>query len=151
MPPLQLADFGFSKDANQHSAPTSRVGTPAYLAPEVVTNEPGEAHAVPGVVMLPRLHQPVVHALCGGVLAALAMPDQGATVAPAPFCRQELQCRGGGAAQVLQASYQWQSTGSTRSLTLMYQRSFAPRPIHALCRLHWKKHGKALVHAHAYA
>lgn len=39
---LQLADFGFSKDANQHSAPTSRVGTPAYLAPEVVTNEPGE-------------------------------------------------------------------------------------------------------------
>lgn len=42
--PLQLADFGFSKDANQHSAPTSRVGTPAYLAPEVITNQPGQVY-----------------------------------------------------------------------------------------------------------
>jgi serine/threonine protein kinase len=41
---LQLADFGFSKDANQHSAPTSRVGTPAYLAPEVITNQPGQIY-----------------------------------------------------------------------------------------------------------
>ncbi|KAL4425747.1 hypothetical protein ABPG75_009763 [Micractinium tetrahymenae] len=43
-PLIKLADFGFSKDANQHSAPTSRVGTPAYLAPEVVTNEPGKSY-----------------------------------------------------------------------------------------------------------
>lgn len=41
---LQLADFGFSKDACLHSAPSSRVGTPAYLAPEVVSNRPGETY-----------------------------------------------------------------------------------------------------------
>jgi serine/threonine protein kinase len=41
---MQLADFGFSKDANQHSAPTSRVGTPAYLAPEVISNQPGQVY-----------------------------------------------------------------------------------------------------------
>ena len=40
----QLADFGFSKDANQDSAPTSRVGTPAYLAPEVITNQVGQVY-----------------------------------------------------------------------------------------------------------
>jgi len=40
----QLADFGFSKDANDQSAPTSRVGTPAYLAPEVVGNRPGQVY-----------------------------------------------------------------------------------------------------------
>ncbi len=39
---LQLADFGFSKDANDQSAPTSRVGTPAYLAPEVISNRMGQ-------------------------------------------------------------------------------------------------------------
>ncbi|PSC74454.1 sulfur stress regulator [Micractinium conductrix] len=43
-PLIKLADFGFSKDANQHSAPTSRVGTPAYLAPEVVGNRPGQVY-----------------------------------------------------------------------------------------------------------
>ncbi|KAI7844334.1 hypothetical protein COHA_002132 [Chlorella ohadii] len=43
-PLIKLADFGFSKDANQHSAPTSRVGTPAYLAPEVITNQPGQVY-----------------------------------------------------------------------------------------------------------
>ncbi|KAL4423944.1 hypothetical protein ABPG75_001245 [Micractinium tetrahymenae] len=41
-PLIKLADFGFSKDANAHSAPTSRVGTPAYLAPEVVSCQPGQ-------------------------------------------------------------------------------------------------------------
>ena len=35
-PLVKLCDFGFSKDSNYHSAPTSRVGTPAYLAPEVI-------------------------------------------------------------------------------------------------------------------
>jgi len=44
VPPLQLADFGFSKDANEQSAATSRVGTPAYLAPEVVRLQPGQAY-----------------------------------------------------------------------------------------------------------
>ncbi|EFN57458.1 hypothetical protein CHLNCDRAFT_57249 [Chlorella variabilis] len=43
-PLIKLADFGFSKDANQHSAPTSRVGTPAYLAPEVISNQPGQVY-----------------------------------------------------------------------------------------------------------
>lgn len=36
-PLVKLCDFGFSKDANYHSAPGSRVGTPAYLAPEVIS------------------------------------------------------------------------------------------------------------------
>ncbi len=40
----QLADFGFSKDTNQHSAPNSRVGTPAYLAPEVVKLQLGQKY-----------------------------------------------------------------------------------------------------------
>ncbi|KAL6778757.1 hypothetical protein ACKKBF_B04765 [Auxenochlorella protothecoides x Auxenochlorella symbiontica] len=39
-PLIKLADFGFSKD-DQQSAPTSRVGTPAYLAPEVIVSKPG--------------------------------------------------------------------------------------------------------------
>ncbi|KAL4434846.1 hypothetical protein ABPG77_005373 [Micractinium sp. CCAP 211/92] len=43
-PLIKLADFGFSKDACLHSAPSSRVGTPAYLAPEVVSNRPGETY-----------------------------------------------------------------------------------------------------------
>ena len=41
---FQLADFGFSKDHDMHSAPTSRVGTPAYLAPEVINSRPGQAY-----------------------------------------------------------------------------------------------------------
>lgn len=40
----QLADFGFSKDAGQHSAPSSRVGTPAYLAPEIAKLQPGQEY-----------------------------------------------------------------------------------------------------------
>jgi serine/threonine-protein kinase SRK2 len=36
-PLAKLCDFGFSKDANHHSAPGSTVGTPAYLAPEVIS------------------------------------------------------------------------------------------------------------------
>lgn len=38
---MQLADFGLSKDADTQSAATSRVGTPAYLAPEVLNTRPG--------------------------------------------------------------------------------------------------------------
>ncbi|KPF41180.1 serine/threonine-protein kinase, partial [Rhizobium sp. AAP43] len=41
-PLIKLSDFGFSKDTNVQSAPSSRVGTPAYLAPEVISNKPGE-------------------------------------------------------------------------------------------------------------
>ncbi|KAL4452724.1 hypothetical protein ABPG75_008386 [Micractinium tetrahymenae] len=41
---IKLADFGFSKDANDQSAPTSRVGTPAYLAPEVISNRMGQVY-----------------------------------------------------------------------------------------------------------
>ncbi|KAI7838415.1 hypothetical protein COHA_007788 [Chlorella ohadii] len=43
-PLIKLADFGFSKDTNQHSAPNSRVGTPAYLAPEVVKLQLGQKY-----------------------------------------------------------------------------------------------------------
>lgn len=41
---LQVADFGFSKDADEHSAPNSRVGTPAYLAPEVARLGQGQKY-----------------------------------------------------------------------------------------------------------
>ncbi|GAB4815691.1 hypothetical protein N2152v2_002737 [Parachlorella kessleri] len=41
-PLVKLADFGFSKDENYQSAPGSRVGTPAYLAPEVISNVEGQ-------------------------------------------------------------------------------------------------------------
>jgi len=34
-PLLKICDFGYSKDEKYQSAPASRVGTPAYLAPEV--------------------------------------------------------------------------------------------------------------------
>ncbi len=43
-PLVKLADFGFSKDENYQSAPGSRVGTPAYLAPEVITNVHGQSY-----------------------------------------------------------------------------------------------------------
>ncbi|CAD7695940.1 unnamed protein product [Ostreobium quekettii] len=40
-PNLKICDFGYSKHEIFHSAPSSRVGTPSYLAPEIVTNKPG--------------------------------------------------------------------------------------------------------------
>ena len=36
-PLLKICDFGYSKDMKYQSAPASRVGTPAYLAPEVLS------------------------------------------------------------------------------------------------------------------
>ena len=41
---LQLADFGFSKDPKQQSEAKTRVGTPAYLAPEVIAAQPGKSY-----------------------------------------------------------------------------------------------------------
>jgi serine/threonine-protein kinase SRK2 len=41
LPMVKLADFGFSKADDMHSAPGSRVGTPAYLAPEVIDTRAG--------------------------------------------------------------------------------------------------------------
>ncbi|GAB4816879.1 hypothetical protein N2152v2_003925 [Parachlorella kessleri] len=43
-PLVKLADFGFSKDENYQSAPGSRVGTPAYLAPEVISIVDGQSY-----------------------------------------------------------------------------------------------------------
>jgi len=43
-PILKICDFGFSKHEMLNSAPDSRVGTPAYLAPEVVENTRGETY-----------------------------------------------------------------------------------------------------------
>jgi len=40
----QLADFGFSKDPKQQSEAKTRVGTPAYLAPEVIAAQPGRSY-----------------------------------------------------------------------------------------------------------
>jgi serine/threonine-protein kinase SRK2 len=33
---VKLSDFGFSKDENRHSAPSTRIGTVMYIAPEVI-------------------------------------------------------------------------------------------------------------------
>ena len=47
-PLIKLCDFGYSKHDTIQSAPDSRVGTPAYLAPEVIlttTNRPYDAKA----------------------------------------------------------------------------------------------------------
>ena len=35
-PKVKICDFGYSKSALAHSAPKSTVGTPAYIAPEVL-------------------------------------------------------------------------------------------------------------------
>jgi serine/threonine-protein kinase SRK2 len=43
-PLVKLADFGYSKHAHQQSAPGTRVGTPAYLAPEVVLAADGRTY-----------------------------------------------------------------------------------------------------------
>ena len=43
-PPLPPPRRSFSKDENCHSAPDSRVGTAAYLAPEVITSRQGQAY-----------------------------------------------------------------------------------------------------------
>ncbi|MCO5552637.1 hypothetical protein L7F22_006152 [Adiantum nelumboides] len=38
-PRLKICDFGYSKSAVLHSAPKSTVGTPAYIAPEVLSRQ----------------------------------------------------------------------------------------------------------------
>lgn len=43
-PLVKLCDFGYSKHESAQSAPGSRVGTPAYLAPEVVMATGGETY-----------------------------------------------------------------------------------------------------------
>ena len=41
MPLVKLSDFGFSKDVSTHSPPRTRLGTPMYIAPEVLKNKMG--------------------------------------------------------------------------------------------------------------
>lgn len=48
-PLLKICDFGYSKDMKYQSAPASRVGTPAYLAPEVPSYSP--CHCADFIVM----------------------------------------------------------------------------------------------------
>lgn len=36
LPDVKICDFGYSKSALHHSQPKSTVGTPAYIAPEVL-------------------------------------------------------------------------------------------------------------------
>ena len=43
-PLIKLCDFGYSKHEKYQSAPGSRVGTPAYLAPEVIKTVKGETY-----------------------------------------------------------------------------------------------------------
>ena len=40
----QICDFGYSKHEKYQSAPGSRVGTPAYLAPEVILTTKGKTY-----------------------------------------------------------------------------------------------------------
>lgn len=44
-PLLKLCDFGYSKNAATQSAPRSLVGTPAYLAPEVIGSIKGKSYS----------------------------------------------------------------------------------------------------------
>jgi len=43
-PLIKLCDFGYSKHEKLQSAPGSRVGTPAYLAPEVISTLKGDTY-----------------------------------------------------------------------------------------------------------
>ena len=43
-PLIKLCDFGYSKHEKFQSAPGSRVGTPAYLAPEVISTTSGQTY-----------------------------------------------------------------------------------------------------------
>ncbi len=43
-PLLKICDFGYSKHEKYQSAPGSRVGTPAYLAPEVIMTTKGKTY-----------------------------------------------------------------------------------------------------------
>lgn len=43
-PGPQICDFGYSKHEKYQSAPGSRVGTPAYLAPEVIMTTKGKTY-----------------------------------------------------------------------------------------------------------
>eukprot|EP00210_Caulerpa_lentillifera_P008396 g8008.t1 len=43
-PLLKICDFGYSKNEKYQSAPGSRVGTPAYLAPEVILTTTGKTY-----------------------------------------------------------------------------------------------------------
>jgi serine/threonine protein kinase len=43
-PLVKICDFGYSKRENFQSAPGSRVGTPAYLAPEVILTTRGKTY-----------------------------------------------------------------------------------------------------------
>jgi len=43
-PLVKICDFGYSKHEKFQSAPGSRVGTPAYLAPEVILTTPGKTY-----------------------------------------------------------------------------------------------------------
>ena len=40
---VKLADFGYSKDENMQSLANTRLGTPAYTAPEIFRYQPGES------------------------------------------------------------------------------------------------------------
>jgi len=43
-PLVKICDFGYSKHEKFQSAPGSRVGTPAYLAPEVILTTKGKTY-----------------------------------------------------------------------------------------------------------
>lgn len=62
----QICDFGYSKHEKYQSAPGSRVGTPAYLAPEVIMTTKGKTYdgKVGRGTHPPGVHFPVLTPRC---------------------------------------------------------------------------------------
>jgi serine/threonine protein kinase len=111
-PLVKLADFGCSKDENFHSAPGSCVGTPAYLAPEVMGNTTGQPYD--GKVRWMdgwSLSQLQAAESCGGhVWAPLLVRSPGATLPRGPCHARSVSeaqlscCALGGTGAALQPS-----------------------------------------------
>ncbi|KAJ6416188.1 hypothetical protein OIU84_004898 [Salix udensis] len=51
-PQLKICDFGYSKSSLLHSRPKSTVGTPAYIAPEVLSRREYDGKVKPGLVFM---------------------------------------------------------------------------------------------------
>lgn len=55
-PLVKICDFGYSKHEKFQSAPGSRVGTPAYLAPEVIMTTKGHTYDGKVIFFCSMLH-----------------------------------------------------------------------------------------------
>ena len=88
----QICDFGYSKHEKYQSAPGSRVGTPAYLAPEVIMTTKGKTYdgKVRGGIWMwgravPSILAGTVHCGCAGWGSPLwLLGPSGASLVAAP-------------------------------------------------------------------